>query len=204
MHVTISIRFWRIRLNRVQFFKQFMRYPGATCAVTESSGELADLITDTAELSQASMVVEFGPGTGVFTEKILEKISDNTRAFALEVNADFVKATQRRCPQAVVYRDSAVNVARYLKEFGVETCDRIICGLPWACFPKELQNQLLDTIVEVLEPGGKLLTFAYVHGLFLPAGRRFRKCLSSRFKSVTATRIVWQNLPPAFVYCAER
>ncbi len=181
-----------------------MLYPGATCAVTESSGELADLITDTADLSQASMVVEFGPGTGVFTEKILEKISDSTRAFALEVNADFVKATQRRCPRAVVYRDSAVNVARYLKEFGVEKCDRIICGLPWACFPHELQDQLLDTIVEVLEPGGKLLTFAYVHGLFLPAGRRFRKCLSSRFKSVTATRIVWQNLPPAFVYCAER
>ena len=190
-------------MNRVQFFKQFMRYPTTTCAVTESSGELADLITDTAKLSQASMVVEFGPGTGVFTEKILEKASESTRAFALEVNADFVKATQRRCPQAVVYRDSAVNVARYLKEFGVEKCDRIICGLPWACFPKELQDQLLDTIVEVLEPGGKLLTFAYVHGLFLPAGRRFRKCLSSRFHSVTATRIVWQNLPPAFVYCAE-
>ena len=190
-------------MNRVQFFKQFIRYPGATCAVTESSGELADLITDTAELSKASMVVEFGPGTGVFTEKILEKTSESTRTFALDVNADFVKATQRRCPQAVVYRDSAVNVARYLKEFGVEKCDRIICGLPWACFPKELQDQLLDTIVEVLEPGGKLLTFAYVHGLFLPAGRRFRKCLSSRFHSVTATRIVWQNLPPAFVYCAE-
>ncbi len=191
-------------MNRVQFFKQFIRYPGLTCAVTESGEELAELITDVAELSQASMVVEFGPGTGVFTEKILEKTSENTRAFAMEVNADFVEATRRRCPQAVVYRDSALNVAHYLEGFGVEKCDRIICGLPWACFPKEVQSRLLDTIAEVLEPGGKLLTFAYVHGLFLPAGRRFRKCLSSRFQSVTATRIVWQNLPPAFIYCAER
>ncbi len=191
-------------MNRVQFFKQFIRYPGLTCAVTESGEELAELITDVAELSQASMVVEFGPGTGVFTEKILEKTSENTRAFAMEVNADFVEATRRRCPQAVVYRDSALNVAQYLEEFGVERCDRIICGLPWACFPKEVQNRLLDTIVEVLEPGGKLLAFAYVHGLFLPAGRRFRKGLSSRFQRVTATRIVWQNLPPAFIYCAER
>ncbi len=188
----------------MQFFKQFIRYPGLTCAVTESGEELAELITDVAELSQASTVVEFGPGTGVFTEKILEKTSENTRAFAMEVNADFVEATRRRCPQAVVYRDSALNVAHYLEGFGVEKCDRIICGLPWACFPKEVQSRLLDTIAEVLEPGGKLLTFAYVHGLFLPAGRRFRKCLSSRFQSVTATRIVWQNLPPAFIYCAER
>ena len=191
-------------MNKVEFFKQFMRYPGLICAVTESCGELAELITDAAELSQASMVVEFGSGTGVFTEKILEKTAEDARAFSLEINADFVKATQRRCPKAVVYYDSAANVVQYLKEFGVEKCDRIICGLPWACFPEEMQDQLLDTISDILEPGGRFLTFAYVHGLFLPAGRRFRKCLSYRFQSVAATRIVWQNLPPAFVYCAER
>jgi len=191
-------------LNRVQFFKQFIRYPGVICAVTESCEELAELITDAAELSQASMVVEFGPGTGVFTEKILEKTSEKARSFAMDVNADFVEATQKRCPRAVVYHDSAVNVAQYLEEFGVKKCDRIICGLPWACIPEDMQDQLLDTITEVLEPGGKFLTFAYVHGLFLPPGRRFRKCLSSRFQTVTASRIVWHNLPPAFVYCAER
>ncbi len=191
-------------MNRVEFLKQFVRYPTLTCAIAESSKEMADLITDTAELSRASMVVELGSGTGVFTEKILEKISEDGKAFALEINENFVKETKRRCPEAIVYYDSAVNVATYLKEAGVEKCDRIISGLPWASFPENVQNQILDTVADVLEPGGKFLTFAYVHGLCLPAGRRFRKCLFSRFRKVLATRIIWQNLPPAFVYCAEK
>ena len=190
-------------MNRVQFLKQFVRYPGITCAIAESSEELAELITDSAELQQASVVVEFGPGTGVFTEKILEKISGDAKTFALEINADFVKETRRRCPEAIVYYDSAVNVAPCLKKAGVERCDRIISGLPWACFPHEVQDQLLDTVADILEPGGKFVTFAYVHGLFLPSGRRFKRCLCARFRKVVASRIIWQNLPPAFVYCAE-
>ena len=191
-------------MKRVEFLKQFVRYPALTCAIAESCEELAELITETAELPRASMVVEFGSGTSVFTEKILEKISGDGQAFALEINENFVKETRKRCPKAIVYYDSAVNVATYLKEAGVEKCDRIISGLPWACFPENIQDQILDTVADILEPGGKFLTFAYVHGLCLPAGRRFRKCLSSRFRRVLATRIIWQNLPPAFVYCAEK
>jgi phospholipid N-methyltransferase len=165
---------------------------------------MAELITDTADLPHASVVVEFGSGTGVFTEKILEKISGNTIAIALEVNPAFVEATRIRCPRAAVFHDSAVNTAHYLKSAGVQQCDRIICGLPWAGFNNSLQDQLLDTIIEVLAPGGKFLTFAYLHGLLLPSGRRFRKCLSSRFQEIEETPIIWKNLPPAFVYCAKR
>ncbi|MDA2933933.1 methyltransferase domain-containing protein [Acidobacteria bacterium AH-259-D05] len=191
-------------MNNVQFLKQFLRYPTATCAIAESSRELADLITDSAELWQASVVVEFGSGTGVFTEKILEKISEDAKALALEVNPVFVEETKRRCPKALVCCDSAVNAAYHLKEAGVDECDRIICGLPWACFDQKLQDQLLDTIMDILKPGGKFLTFAYLHGLFLPSGKRFRRCLSSRFQRIVATHTIWKNLPPAFVYCAER
>jgi phospholipid N-methyltransferase len=191
-------------MHKARFLKEFLRQPAATWAIAESSGELADLITDTADLSHASVVVEFGSGTGVFTERILEKLSEDATAIALETNSAFVAETRRRCPQALVFHDSAVNTAHYLQSAGLEQCDRIICGLPWACFSRNLQDQLLDTIMEVLTPGGKFLTFAYLHGLLLPSGRRFRRCLSSRFQEIVETRVIWKNLPPAFVYCAER
>ena len=191
-------------MHKTRFLKEFLRHPGATWAIAESSRGLAELITDTADLSHASVVVEFGSGTGVFTEKILGKISGNAIAIALEVNPAFVEETRKRCPQASVFHDSAVNTAHYLQRAGVEQCDRIICGLPWACFSQHLQDQLLDTIMEVLTPGGKFLTFAYLHGLLLPSGRRFRRCLSSRFQEIVETRVIWKNLPPAFVYCATR
>ena len=190
-------------MNLIQFLKQFVLHTAKTGAVAPSSEGLADLITETAGLHSASAVIEFGAGTGVFTEKILQKISDETRFFALEINPDFVKATRKRCPEAVVYQDSAANAKKYLDELGINECDCIICGLPWAAFSEELQNELLDTIIDVLKPGGKFLTFAYLQGLLLPAGMRFKKKLSTRFNSVTKTRTIWLNFPPAFVYCAE-
>ena len=191
-------------MHKARFLKEFLRHPATTWAIAESSRELAELITDTADLSHASVVVEFGSGTGVFTEKILGKIPGGTTAIALEINPVFVEATRRRCPSASVFHDSAINTAHYLQSAGVEQCDRIICGLPWACLGRPLQDQLLDTIMEILSPGGKFLTFSYLHGLLLPSGRRFRSCLSSRFEKITETPTVWNNLPPAFVYCAER
>ena len=190
-------------MNLIQFLKQFVLHTAKTGAVAPSSEGLADLITETAGLHSASAVIEFGAGTGIFTEKILQKISDETRFFALEINPDFVKATRKRCPEAVVYQDSAANAKKYLDELGINECDCIICGLPWAAFSEELQNELLDTIIDVLKPGGRFLTFAYLQGLLLPAGMRFKKKLSTRFNSVTKTRTIWLNFPPAFVYCAE-
>ena len=191
-------------MNLIQFLKQFVLHTVKTGAVAPSSEGLADLITDTAGLHSASAVIEFGTGTGVFTEKILQKISGETSFFALEINPDFVKATRKRCPEAVVYQDSAANAKKYLDELGINECDCIICGLPWAAFSEELQNELLDTIIDVLKPGGKFLTFAYLQGILLPAGMRFKKKLSTRFNSVTKTKTIWLNFPPAFVYCAEK
>jgi phospholipid N-methyltransferase len=78
-----------------------------------------------------------------------------------------------------------------------------VSGLPWAAFPEALQDQLLDTIADVLRPGGRLVTFAYLQGVLLPAGAKFKRKLKQRFRRVSTTRTVWLNLPPAFVYCAE-
>ena len=146
-----------------------------TGAVAASSQGLSELITETAELSKASVVIEFGSGTGVFTEKIRQKIRLDATFFAIELNGDFVEATRSRCPAVEVYRDCATNARKYLEARGHRYCDCIISGLPWASFRDHLQDNLLDTILDVLRPGGRFLTFAYLQGLLLPSGFKFRK-----------------------------
>ncbi|MEA3343945.1 MAG: rRNA adenine N-6-methyltransferase family protein [archaeon] len=176
-----------------------------TGAVARSSEEFANLIADTANLSNAQTVVELGPGTGTYTEKILERISDDTVFFSLEINPFFVKEAKKRCPSAIVYQDSAANVNKYLKKHGVDGCDCIISGLPWACFDRELQENLLRAIVDALNPGGEFVASACLPGiLFLPTGKRFRNMLGDRFKKVTTSGIVWKNIPPALVYYCKK
>jgi len=182
------------------FFRQFLARPGATGAVAPSSNALAELIVTTAGVAEASVVVELGSGTGVFTEEIGRRLAPGAIFFAIEVNPEFVRATKQRCPDAIVHEGSAVDLLKYLQEHGQEHCDAIVCGLPWAAFEESLQDALLSAIVAALRSGGKFATFAYLQGLALPAGRRFRRKLREAFGSVTTTTTVWANLPPAFVY----
>ena len=189
-------------MNIIQFFKHFLISPRITGAIAPSSNQLADIITDEAQLHNAEMIIEFGPGTGIFTEKILEKKLETAKFFAIEIDPDFVTATKLRCPGIDVYHDSAVHSQKYLTKYGVRHCDRIICGLPWASFPDKWQDDLLVTIVDILKEEGLFLTFAYLQGLLLPPGWRFRKKLYSTFSHVHTTTIAWGNIPPAFVYCA--
>lgn len=181
----------------ITFLRLFISQPKYVSALCPSSETLSELITTTANLQSSKMVVEIGSGTGVFTRKIMNKIPEKCSFFALEIDPSFVNITKREIPTATVYNDSAINIDKYLK--GTK-CDAIISSIPWASFNRKRQSQLLKKMSDALPLEGQFLTFAYVHGSFLPSGIRFRKMLDSSFTKVKRTKIVWNNIPPAFVY----
>jgi len=59
-------------------------------------------------------------------------------------------------------------------------------------------------MMAVMSTRGQFVTFAYLQGLLLPAGRRFAELLPTYFRQVSKSRTVWLNLPPAFVYQCQR
>ncbi|MDD2715040.1 MAG: ribosomal RNA adenine dimethylase domain-containing protein [Candidatus Wallbacteria bacterium] len=186
------------------FFKQFLKNCRDTGAVSPSSRELADLVTSSAELESAGTVVEFGTGTGVFTECIQRKINPGALFFALEINPYFYQKTRERCPDCCVYCDSAAHVSNYLEKHGLKECDCIVSGLPWTAFGRKLQEQLLNATVAALKPAGRFVTFSYLPFHLMPAGTRFREMLCEKFNTVERSRVVWRNFPPAFVYVCRK
>ena len=191
-------------MSFLPFLQQFLRFPALTGAIAPSSRRLADAMVLLADLGPTSRIVEFGPGTGVITEAILQHLPGSALFFSIEINPIFIELTQKRCPGVTIYHDSAENAKQYLLAHGTEQCDVILCGLPWAAFSDELHERLLGVIDDILAPGGRFLTFAYLQGLLLPAGYKFRKKLRSRFSCLATSRIVWRNLPPAFIYIAQK
>lgn len=149
-------------------------------------------------------VVEFGPGTGVFTEAIVGRLHEDAKFFAIERSPELAELTRQRCPSVTVYEDSVVNVAELCRRESIERVDAIICGLPWASFSQSLQSEIMDSMLEVLAPEAKFATFAYWQGVVLPAGRRFSRRLQTTFTTVQRSHTVWRNLPPAFVYRCVR
>lgn len=145
-------------------------------------------------------VVEFGPGTGVFTSSIVRHCHPDAKFFAVERSAEMAEIARLRCPDATIFEDSATNLVQLCDQIGIDQIDAVICGLPWASFPETLQQEIMDTMISRMRPGAKFATFAYWQGVVLPAGRRFSRRLRSSFETVERSPTVWRNLPPAFVY----
>ncbi len=186
------------------FIRSFLRQPGTIGAIAPSSLGLARMMVDSVDWQAARVVVEYGPGTGVFTHQIASSLQPGTRFFAVEQSPQLADLTRRRVPSVTVYEDSVANIVEICQRESVEQIDAILCGLPWASFPQSLQRECFDAMLKVLKPGGMFATFAYWQGLLLPAGLRFRSLLKQTFCEVKHSPTVFRNLPPAFVYRCQR
>lgn len=186
--------------GRRQFLSQFIEKPFMIGAVAPSSPRLAREMIRGLDLGSAQAVLEFGPGTGAFTDAILPRLGPRTKFIAIELNAGLAEAFRKRHPGVNLVNDSVEKVRRICDQAGIDRVDYIVSGLPWASFPHDLQDRVLDAIGQVLRPGGTLVTFGYHIGTLLPAGKRFYKELPKRFAKVERSGIIWANVPPAFLY----
>jgi len=186
------------------FVREYLRAPRTIGAVAPSSRRLAELIVDLAGVAGAEAIVEFGPGTGAFTQRILEVKRPGAKLVAVEFHPKMAEQLRQRFPQVDVAEDSVANLGRILAERGLKQVDSIVSGLPWAAFDPGLRDQLLEATLVALKPGGRFATFAYLEGSILPSGRRFRRKIQRLFTEVHRSPIVWANMPPAFVYQCVR
>jgi phosphatidylethanolamine/phosphatidyl-N-methylethanolamine N-methyltransferase len=187
------------RRHGYRFIREFVTQPFVIGAVAPSSSYLAMKMVEGVDLSSASAVVEFGPGTGAFTDVILPRLPGACKYFAIELNPAMARIWESRHPGAKLHLDSVAHVDRLCEREGIKEVDVIFSGLPWASFDDSLQEEILDATMKVLRPGGQLITFGYRVGTLLPKGRRFYRRLPEYFSSVRRSEYVWRNLPPAFV-----
>ncbi|GAA2642729.1 methyltransferase domain-containing protein [Dactylosporangium fulvum] len=184
----------------MSIFWEFLRRPRMTGAVAASSPALARVLTDGLRLEGARTVVELGPGAGAVTGTILRRMPAGARLIAVERNGHLAERLARR------YRGRPVEVihasADRLADLVPAPVDAVVSGLPWTVMPPPVRRRILDAVGAVLAEDGGFTTFAYVHAAWTPPGRRFADDLAVRFRSVERTRVVWANLPPAFVHRA--
>ncbi len=188
------------RFSYADFAKQLAQEPLSTGAIAPSSQLLARQVVQQAALSEAKTVVELGPGTGVFTEQIIKRLSHDASFFAIELNPTFVEATKNRCPTARVYHDAATSLPEYLQKNDRLHADCIVSSLPWTIFDEEEQDQILNAISDSLKPGGVFISIIYLGAKFRSRGRYFISKLPAHFSLVKSTPTVWRNLPPSQVY----
>ncbi len=186
------------------FIAEFIRNPKSVGALSESSPDLAEMMTGPIDWKKTERVIELGSGSGSFTSLIVRRKTIACRLVAFETNPKFARRSAGIA--AAAGESSYVINGPFEEHYGASLsflggkADVVISGLPWAFFDDAYQDHLLTILSEVLSAQGQFFTFGYVPGLLLRSGRQIPKKLRQVFSRVDKSPVVWRNLPPAFVY----
>lgn len=179
------------------FFRAWLRDPFRVAAVAPSSRSLAAVMT--AEITPAlAPIIEFGPGSGVFTRALLARGVPEEQLTLIESSGEFATLMSARFPAARVLQMDASSLRR-LELFDQERAGAVISGLPLLSMSPRKLIAILKGVFHHLRPDGALYQFTY--GPTCPIPRRLLDRLGLK-----ATRIggTWANFPPATVYCIRR
>lgn len=188
----------RFQLPAWSFLKGFLTAPRTVGSIAPSSRWLVASMLDEANIANAQVIVEFGPGTGVFTDEIIRRMRPDARLLVFEVHEPFFNQLQSRIrdPRVQIIGDSAAELHRYLQELNLAHPDCIVSGLPFTSLPRPVSHAILQATRSALGPGGVFVTYQYTPVL--------RNLLRSYFPNTHITRYVLRNLPPALIFVCRK
>jgi phosphatidylethanolamine/phosphatidyl-N-methylethanolamine N-methyltransferase len=143
-------------------------------------------------LKRDEIIVELGPGTGVFTRELARRFPSNP-IVAIEFNDRFANRLRENMPDISVVEGCASLLPEHLRELGYDTgmVGTVVSGLPLLSLPKELCDDIFGVIAECLAPGKRYVQFTY-------SKRAWKHVIPPGFR-LERTHRVWLNLPPAEV-----
>jgi phosphatidylethanolamine/phosphatidyl-N-methylethanolamine N-methyltransferase len=175
------------------FLKHFWKDKKMVGAMSPSSKYLTAKMLKNVDFKKVKLIVELGPGTGVFTKEILKQMPADAKLLVFELNDNFFNLLKRdiQDDRMILIHDSAEKISEYVKNEGFLFADYVISSLPLANFPKKLTETILKECYDSLKNQGKYIQFQY--------SLLSKKNLEAQFQTIhiAFTPI---NFPPAFVY----
>ncbi|MCO4813270.1 MAG: methyltransferase domain-containing protein [Flavobacteriales bacterium] len=183
-------------VTKRSFIKQYLKDKKMVGAVSPSSKSLGKKMLSNIDFSKDKLIVELGPGTGVFTDLIINKMADDARLLVFELNDNFYNSLSSRIndPRVKIIHDSAEFIHKYIGE--TEKLDVVISSLPLMVFPEKLRQDVVNESFDCLKDTGKYIQFQY--------SLQSKKLLESKYDQVKIQFTI-KNFPPAFVYnCTKK
>lgn len=176
--------------ERRSFLRSFRANPRKVGALLPTSRRAVSDTLDLARVEEASLVVEFGAGSGVYTRELLRRMGPDARLLAFEVDERLaaVLAAEIDDPRLRLLTAPAEDVEQYLEGARV---DVLVSALPFTSLPVAVRQRVLDVSPAILAPDGVMLVLQYSPFI--------QRELERRFASVKR-RISPLNVPPAFLF----
>lgn len=180
------------RADLKRFFGTWIRKPLSLGAVAPSSARYCAAMAGAASTHLDGPILELGPGLGVVTRALMEKGVDPSRITSIEYDADFAATLRERFPGVNVIQGDGFDLDRTLGDGGETRFAAILMAIPIVSKPQAERQALFRRYLDRLLPGGNITQLSY---LVTPPV----KPVDGDF-AVSATPIVWDNIPPARVW----
>jgi len=192
-------------MNPAAFVAEALADFGTVGAIAPSSRYLTRAMLRPLPLENARVVVELGPGTGVMTRGLLDLLPFDATLLAFEINHRFARYLRSTINDSrlVVINARAEALLEELSRRGYRHVDAILSSLALGLMSDRQRHALLSEISICLKKRGIFTQYQYLHALQLRDKQLSKFDLSGLlgqyFVSVQR-KIIWRNLPPAFVF----
>lgn len=179
------------------FAKNFLQHPRMLGSLIPSSRFLVDRLLSKVDWNGARTIVEYGPGVGTITGRILERMSSHTRLVVFEMNEDFVGYLKRSFPDGRLHvvHGSAERVQKELRRLKLDGADYIISGIPFTTMPVSLREKIMRESRRALNPGGSVLVYQFTRAV-LPYLKTHFEYIDQDFEPLNI-------LPARLFYCRQ-
>lgn len=174
-----------------RFLINFLKNPLQNASVVPSSRHAADEMLSGIDFGSVRYVVELGPGTGVFTRELLNRISSNAEVLAIELEQSYIEQLRGvGNTQLEVVQGSACELANHVERKGWPQVDLVVSSLPFV-LPDTEKRKLFRYLQKCTESGTTMRWFTYMPAAMKPHYKEFDLRLHA---------FVLRNFPPMWVY----
>ena len=180
-----------------------------TAAISPSSPQLAAAMLEPLPLAGARVVVELGAGTGVMTRALLEALPAQATLLVFEINRRFYNYLKAHFsdPRLVLIHASAEHLDLELRQRGHHEVDAVVSSLGLGLMSERERQAIFDRLLPFVHDRTVFTQYQYIHALQCKNGRLSRldlRPLLGRYFASVESRLIWRNLPPAFVFSCRR
>ena len=179
--------------HRLAFFRGFLKRPKEVGSVIPSSRFLEKRIVRSAQLADARVIVELGPGTGGTTRALLRSLAPDARLLAIEINPHFARLLGEHIPdpRLIVHEGSAAEIRQALDAHDLPAPDVILSGIPFSTMPRGLGLEILASVRDTLSPEGRFVAYQF---------RDRVETLGRKVFGRGSSQLELLNVPPMRVY----
>ncbi len=183
-------------MDTITYLKNFIKDKNVA-SITPTSSIGVKKVCSNIDFDQENLIIEYGPGTGVFTNYILKNMGSESRLILIERNKNFGSILKKKIhdPRVVIVNDSAENVLETLRACQESQADYILSGIPFILLNESLKNKILYNTHRALKKGGKFLVYQTCFQT-----DNHLKIHLDRYFPVVRSRYELMNIPPMRTY----